>query len=283
MTLVFAIILSVFTKKTISDTTKITIVALPIIWVAPVVDFIVLGHARMTYLFEHWPQLLNDFLTFFGPLQSSGITFGMRAEFILILFGVFVYIFSSTHSWWRSLVGPLCVYVFLFLSSSLPSLLVFWSGQDMTVLYQWWWAIHGSTLSFAYFHPTDTFDFVRNFELLFSASMSQIWYLLGVSIFLVWVFLYSSTQFRAVFGNIRLIRLMNYLGVYVIGIIAAMFVGVTQGIGHNLAEHSIVLVRGGRVKDLPGVKYHIVRNKFDTTGVDKRTTSRSKYGTKRPK
>jgi small subunit ribosomal protein S12 len=55
------------------------------------------------------------------------------------------------------------------------------------------------------------------------------------------------------------------------------------GIGHNLAEHSIVLVRGGRVKDLPGVKYHIVRNKYDTTGVDKRTTSRSKYGTKRPK
>ena len=55
-----------------------------------------------------------------------------------------------------------------------------------------------------------------------------------------------------------------------------------QGVGHNLAEHSIVLVRGGRVKDLPGVKYHIVRGKFDTAGVDKRTTSRSKYGTKRP-
>jgi len=53
-----------------------------------------------------------------------------------------------------------------------------------------------------------------------------------------------------------------------------------QGIGHNLAEHSIVLVRGGRVKDLPGVKYHIVRGKFDAAGVEKRTTSRSKYGTK---
>lgn len=53
-----------------------------------------------------------------------------------------------------------------------------------------------------------------------------------------------------------------------------------QGIGHNLAEHSIVLVRGGRVKDLPGVKYHIVRGKFDTAGVSGRTTSRSKYGTK---
>ncbi|MBI4004503.1 30S ribosomal protein S12 [Candidatus Roizmanbacteria bacterium] len=53
-----------------------------------------------------------------------------------------------------------------------------------------------------------------------------------------------------------------------------------QGIGHNLAEHSIVLVRGGRVKDLPGVKYHIVRGKFDTAGVVKRSTSRSKYGTK---
>lgn len=53
-----------------------------------------------------------------------------------------------------------------------------------------------------------------------------------------------------------------------------------QGIGHNLAEHSIVLVRGGRVKDLPGVKYHIVRGKFDTTGVANRSTSRSKYGAK---
>ena len=53
-----------------------------------------------------------------------------------------------------------------------------------------------------------------------------------------------------------------------------------QGVGHNLAEHSIVLVRGGRVKDLPGVKYHIVRGKYDTAGVTDRKTSRSKYGTK---
>jgi len=56
-----------------------------------------------------------------------------------------------------------------------------------------------------------------------------------------------------------------------------------QGVGHNLAEHSIVLVKGGRVKDLPGVKYHIVRGKFDAAGVEKRTSSRSKYGTKRPR
>lgn len=56
-----------------------------------------------------------------------------------------------------------------------------------------------------------------------------------------------------------------------------------QGIGHNLAEHSIVLVRGGRVKDLPGVKYHIIRGKFDTSGVENRIVSRSKYGTKKAK
>jgi len=55
-----------------------------------------------------------------------------------------------------------------------------------------------------------------------------------------------------------------------------------MGEGHNLAEHSIVLVRGGRVKDLPGVKYHIIRGKYDATGVDKRKTSRSKYGVKKP-
>jgi small subunit ribosomal protein S12 len=55
------------------------------------------------------------------------------------------------------------------------------------------------------------------------------------------------------------------------------------GIGHNLQEHSLVLVRGGRVKDLPGVRYHIVRGALDSSGVQNREKSRSKYGTKRPK
>lgn len=55
------------------------------------------------------------------------------------------------------------------------------------------------------------------------------------------------------------------------------------GIGHNLQEHSVVLIRGGRVKDLPGVRYHIVRGTLDTAGVNGRTQRRSKYGAKRPK
>ena len=55
------------------------------------------------------------------------------------------------------------------------------------------------------------------------------------------------------------------------------------GVGHTLQEHSVVLVRGGRVKDLPGVRYHIVRGTLDATGVDGRNRSRSKYGTKKPK
>jgi small subunit ribosomal protein S12 len=55
------------------------------------------------------------------------------------------------------------------------------------------------------------------------------------------------------------------------------------GEGHNLQEHSIVLIRGGRVKDLPGVRYHIIRGTLDTSGVNDRKQGRSKYGTKRPK
>jgi len=55
------------------------------------------------------------------------------------------------------------------------------------------------------------------------------------------------------------------------------------GEGHNLQEHSMVLIRGGRVKDLPGVRYHIIRGVLDTAGVNDRTQGRSKYGTKRPK
>jgi len=55
------------------------------------------------------------------------------------------------------------------------------------------------------------------------------------------------------------------------------------GVGHNLQEHSVVLIRGGRVKDLPGVRYHIIRGTLDTAGVSDRRQSRSKYGAKRPK
>ena len=55
------------------------------------------------------------------------------------------------------------------------------------------------------------------------------------------------------------------------------------GVGHNLQEHSVVLIRGGRVKDLPGVRYHIVRGTLDTAGVKDRNQARSKYGTKKPK
>jgi len=55
------------------------------------------------------------------------------------------------------------------------------------------------------------------------------------------------------------------------------------GEGHNLQEHSVVLIRGGRVKDLPGVRYHVVRGSLDTQGVDNRKQGRSKYGVKRPK
>lgn len=59
--------------------------------------------------------------------------------------------------------------------------------------------------------------------------------------------------------------------------------GYIPGEGHNLQEHSIVMIRGGRIKDLPGVRFHVVRGKLDTNGVDGRNKSRSKYGTKRPK
>ena len=59
--------------------------------------------------------------------------------------------------------------------------------------------------------------------------------------------------------------------------------GYIPGVGHNLQEHSIVTIRGGRVKDLPGVRYHIVRGTLDTAGVADRKKSRSKYGAKRPK
>jgi small subunit ribosomal protein S12 len=73
--------------------------------------------------------------------------------------------------------------------------------------------------------------------------------------------------------KIARVRLMN-------GIEATCYI---PGEGHNLQEHNIVLVRGGRIKDLPGVRYHIIRGALDTSGVSDRKNGRSKYGTKKPK
>ncbi len=73
--------------------------------------------------------------------------------------------------------------------------------------------------------------------------------------------------------KIAKVRLVN-------GLEGTMYI---PGEGHNLQEHSVVLIRGGRVKDLPGVRYHIVRGTLDATGVDGRMQGRSKYGTKKPK
>ena len=77
---------------------------------------------------------------------------------------------------------------------------------------------------------------------------------------------------------VRLISKASLLDVYKRQVTAYI-----PGIGHNLQEHSVVLLRGGRVKDLPGVRYHIVRGALDTAGVTDRKQGRSKYGTKKPK
>ena len=74
-------------------------------------------------------------------------------------------------------------------------------------------------------------------------------------------------------GKVARVRLTN-------GIEVTTYI---PGVGHNLQEHSIVLIRGGRVKDLPGVRYHVIRGALDTAGVANRKQSRSKYGAKRPK
>jgi small subunit ribosomal protein S12 len=86
--------------------------------------------------------------------------------------------------------------------------------------------------------------------------------------------LYVNPQ-KAEFGLRKVARVRLTTGIEVTAYI--------PGIGHNLQEHSVVLVRGGRVKDLPGVRYHIVRGTLDTLGVEDRKQGRSKYGAKRPK
>ena len=81
------------------------------------------------------------------------------------------------------------------------------------------------------------------------------------------------TAVNSALRKVARVRLTNMIEVW----------GYIPGVGHNLQEHSVVLIRGGRVKDLPGVRYHVIRGTLDTQGVAKRMQARSKYGAKRPK
>ena len=87
------------------------------------------------------------------------------------------------------------------------------------------------------------------------------------------VFTQTPKKPNSALRKVARVRLTNQLEV----------TGYIPGEGHNLQEHSLVLLRGGRVKDLPGVRYHVIRGTLDTTGVQGRKQSRSKYGAKRPK
>jgi len=82
-----------------------------------------------------------------------------------------------------------------------------------------------------------------------------------------------ASGFNSALRKIARVRLTN-------GIEVTSYI---PGIGHNLQEHSVVLIRGGRVKDLPGIRYHIIRGTLDSLGVEDRRRGRSKYGTKKPK
>jgi small subunit ribosomal protein S12 len=87
------------------------------------------------------------------------------------------------------------------------------------------------------------------------------------------VYTSTPTQPNSALRKVARVRLTN-------GIEVTTYI---PGVGHNLQEHSIVLIRGGRVKDLPGVRYHVIRGALDTAGVANRRQGRSKYGAKRPK
>ena len=93
------------------------------------------------------------------------------------------------------------------------------------------------------------------------------------SFVVLWIRKAFKTASRLALRKVAKVRLTN-------GFEVISYIG---GEGHNLQEHSVVLIRGGRVKDLPGVRYHIVRGSLDTQGVQDRKQARSKYGAKRPK
>lgn len=217
MVLSLALLMSVMTERPFAESAKIALAGLPLIWVAPLVDLAVTGGWRMAYIFEHPYQLFINFLTFFGPIKSPGVTLGIKVELAILLLLVIGYVYMRTASKLRSVGAGVVAYVIIFISGAFPSLLMIGAPQTASVIQGWWMLISQSLIGFTALHPDETFTSIRTFEVLFDIAMLQCWYL--VLLVLVATILWRSTPrvFTAVMRNIRPPRLAHYLGLVVIG------------------------------------------------------------------
>lgn len=216
-----AIILSLFAKTSIVPTTKVVLFGTLAVWIAPTIDLLFFGGYSMGYIFVGPGELLSYFLTYFGPLGSSGITPGIRIELALVFIGAVIYTYLKTRSLIRSVLMLVCLYTFVFIAVAIPSVVLALPvlfGVSVPTLGT---LLNTSLLSVILLHPGELLQTLTLQERLFNAFISQV-FLIGASVLvMVWFYLWNPQGVRAFIGNIRVPRLIGYLILAAFGAILA--------------------------------------------------------------
>ncbi|GEM_PF-2451088 len=227
-TLVIIMMLSLVTKEPVGRLARLTVWGLSMLCLAPVIDLILtFGRGwTMSYIFIGGRGLLIDFFTFFGPLQSSGITLGIRLELLVGLIMCFLFIWYKTKRFWRALAGALLVYCIIFIFSVMPSLLVMISGQVA------WLDLHQNLVT-ALKESLNQTSFIGSqwrlnsanpfseFGLQFSVLMSQFYLVLSALLALLIAFMVNAGKIKEVLKNGRWLRQLEILILFSLGLIIA--------------------------------------------------------------
>lgn len=213
-------------SKDYKNPPKIILFALPVIWLAPIVD-IFLSHGRgykMTYIFDTGSGLIFDFFTFFGPSLAVGATYGMRVGIALILIGTGWYLWRESKSIFLTFFGIISVYLFGFLMGSLPGLIYTFShlnsgiGTFSDVLSYFEKIIAHSTIAHNTLHDgTSSVTSLRFFELGFDKLLSQILFIMSCFFGGLLFWKMNPQKFFVVLKNCRLERVSSYIAILVSG------------------------------------------------------------------
>lgn len=212
------IFIGILTKQSWMKTISIVALGLPIIILPPIIDITISGGACLAYIASTGPNLLRDFITFFGPLDGCGASIGIRVEIGLIMLGLGRYVFKKTQSWPLAILGAIGAYAIIFFHSAIPGILQTLAGSSENNFFHSFFSnsLLGSVHSFSF--VTGGQRFVEQLALF----MGRVPWFFIIPLILATAWHESSEKVRAWIGNARLTRVIYYTLFAITGVVIAL-------------------------------------------------------------
>lgn len=239
---------------------RAVIFILPVIWLPPLID-LTYGGAQMTYIYT--PSLsavLENYVTYFGPLGNGGATVGMRMviALLMLLFGAYVYV--SSKSLVKAFVAAWLQYTVIFLIGVLPSLVAL-----IVPSHDFFTAVHQSVVPRSFAHPSENYSTYRTLEVLFDAALLKMLYLILFAASVMWVRLASPRVFWAMVRNLRAERILHYVVMFALGVLIALSAG--AGIGG--AFFDVVTIVVAVCSMIAACMFAIITNDLEDESIDR--------------